>query len=310
MSDARWSWLLAAGLTCGLAACIRPILIPLPICLSFFIIAKHGHRAIRDAAGLAGTGVLPPLLLAAMFLSATHQLSLGNTMSGMGYNLYLRGMRTSQMLSPAEQRDVAQRYYSGNINERCIGHPVLPDGSSCSLSLPEFFSFAVRYPVANGRFLLRDLLTFVGKSGISSLTANYLDISSNDEKIKDYKEGWHAIWDSQGLYAAARWVFETSPGTALIEVFGSMLFFGLFILSLVGCREIWSVARVSAWPRPRRIAMAILIFLPIYVFLTSEVSADMLSRYRYPSEFAICILATLGGASVIRDAKRRLRVAL
>jgi hypothetical protein len=95
-------------------------------------------------------------------------------------------------------------------------------------------------------------------------------------------------------------VLKLNPLAAILELLGSGFFLLLFGCFLIGCYEVRRLAVIHELSRPRIIAMYALAFLPLYLFATSEVGSYTLSRYRYPGEFAMCILAVFGGAAVMR----------
>jgi hypothetical protein len=174
------------------------------------------------------------------------------------------------------------------------------DGSSCTMPISAYVSFVRHYPLTSVSYVFRDLISFVAKSGVSSITTNYLDISpENDARIKDYRNGWHTVWETKGLKAAIVMVIKLNPLAAILELLGSGLFLLLFGCFLIGCYEVGRLAVSHALSRPRVIALCSLALLPHYLFATSEVGSYTLSRYRYPGEFAMCILAVLGGDALM-----------
>jgi 4-amino-4-deoxy-L-arabinose transferase-like glycosyltransferase len=300
VADAPLAFLLAAGCLFGVTACIRPVMLLLPLFSSLFVIATQRRHVLRDAIGLVVAGALAPLVLVAFIFSATHHISLGNTNSGMGYNLYLRVTRITHTLPASDREAVVATYFGGRMNDKCSETPIQPDGSSCTLSLSDYAAFVIHYPLASARHTFEDMVTFVAKSGVSSLTANYLDLSSKAEDIKDYKHGWRAVWESQGLFAAIRKVLEASPLIAIIELAGSALFLIFSCCFFAGCSQVLRRSYDHLAARPRRIALSALAFYPFYIFATSQVGAYMVSRYRYPGEFAMCIIAVLGAGTLRR----------
>ena len=299
-------YLMAGGAMLGLSVCVRPQLLLLPIVLMPFALRDRSRRAIGGAVSFAAVGLLPLLLWVTVVSSGAHHLSLGDTESSLGYNLYARVFRISRSVPSAEGTAITDRYLTASIDSPCAvslrnyakdPRKIYPPGSACTLSFSQYVSFVAHYPAANFRQFLRDILTLATKSGMSKVTIDYFDLShQNRDMIRGFGYGWRTIWETRGLLAAIRSVAAASPVITAAELAGAAVFSALFLCFLLGLIAAAGEASSNAIPSERRVGLTVLGLHALYILTTTLAADAAQSRHRYPAEFAICILAMLGAA--------------
>lgn len=290
-------FLMAAGALFGLSVFVRPVLAPLPILLLPFLGRMRRPQSLAGAAGFAMLGMLPLALWGGFIWMNTNQLSLGNANASLGMNLYGRVERVSAALPPVEQAAISARY--------------LKQGADGTLSISDYLSFVMHYPIPSIQHFLRDEVTLALKSGVSRLTIDFFNLAPEDTAtIQSWSEGWRPTWEQHGLLAAIRSVATTSPYVVVSELVGAA-FFSLFSLSVsIGLIATLRSALVDRHFGGRAIGLAMLSVTVLYIFASAQVVDAAQSRHRYPAEFAMSILAVLGArvaCAIYYEVRSRIR---
>ena len=299
VAEKSFHFLFLAGLMLGFAACVRPVLLLIPIMLLPFVPRKFSYGAMIGSISFAVLGLAPVLLWSGFVFSATHQLSL-NPASPLGVNVYYRAVRIAELLA-SENGTSADRYLRGYVEERCA---VARDrNTGCTMSMPSYASFIVHYPLPTFQFFLQDTIMFGAKSGVSRATMDYFNLAhqDRDEIIapNSLASGWRAIWDNQGPLEAIHFIATKNPAVVMVELAGGLAFSVFFLLFLIGLAAATKLSLDRKIPIGRRVAFIILALQVVYTFASLQIISEYIAdRYRYPAEFAMCVIAVLGGATM------------
>ena len=93
-----------------------------------------------------------------------------------------------------------------------------------------------------------------------------------------------------------------NPSLTLAAAGGALLFSGLMLLAVFGA-FIWLRVAPDDTAASTRALRIMLIAFPLYVVTVSQLVDAAQSRHRAPAEFALCLLAAVGVAALLRGLK-------
>jgi hypothetical protein len=275
---AETRWLTGAGALLGVATLVRPITLLWPLLCAPFVPAKPHARVTYLLAALG------PLLLWMLFIfGATGEFSMGRSSFDLSHNLYLRAQHIAATL-PAPERSIHS------------------DGDP-ALSLREYAAFASDHPGAVLAHSARDLLVLSTKSGVERLALDYLDIAPAQRvELQSPADGWRRQLERRGVWAGLREILIRNPSLTLAAVGGALLFSGLMLLAAFGAFT-WLRAAPEDTAAGTRASRIMLMAFPLYIVTVSQLVDAAQSRHRAPAEFALCLLAAAGVATLLRGLK-------
>lgn len=277
--DARSRYLVIGALLVGVATLIRPISLLWPLVVGFIVM--RGVK-VRSGATYVVLAYLPILLWMGFMGAQTGKFGLGASSHDMGHNLYQRVARISETM-PATRANKVREIY-------------LDQGDEGSLGAVTYLRFAFEYPLPFARHTARDLLVFVGKSGVERVSIDYLELNKAVRtQLQDTRTGWRQRLEQEGAIATARYLWQTQGEILVISLVGSVLMVSMAVLAVVGG---WSLRSSRKETGGARYISWLLVSLPLYILVFSQLVNAMQSRHRAPAEAAIVLLAVIGGARV------------
>jgi hypothetical protein len=277
--------LAGAGALLGVATLVRPVTLLWPLLCAPFTSAAPRARVTYLLAALG------PLLLWMLFVfGATGEFSMGRSSYDLGHNLYLRAQHIAATL-PASERSI-----------RNGGDPSDP-----TLSLREYAAFVSDHPGAVLAHSARDLLVLSTKSGVERLALDYLDFAPAQRmELQSPTDGWRRQLELHGVRAGLGEVLKRNPSLTLAAVGGAVLFSGLMLLAAFGAFA-WLRAPADDTAVSTRGLRIMLTAFPLYIVTVSQLVDAVQSRHRAPAEFALCLLAAAGAATLLRGLKSEAR---
>ena len=276
--DPRALWL-GAGLA-GIATLIRPVTLLWPL---LPIVVLLSLKRYRSAGGYAVAAYVLIVLWMAFMAGQTGSFGLGESDHDMAHNLYQRTARVVETLPPAEQADAKTQY--------------LTSGAQGTLAVGEFLHFGLRYPVPFLLHSARDSVIFFVKSGFERIPIDYLLFNEEARaSLQDSDSGWRKRLEKEGIGAALGYLWHTQGMVLVVSLVGSVFMLVLMALAIIGG---WDLLRARE-AKTRRLTAVLLVALPVYIFLFSQLVDAMQSRHRAPAEAGIVLLAVWGGMRLAR----------
>jgi hypothetical protein len=268
----------SSGLLSGVAALVRPVILLWPLVVAF---ALRRYSASARALVFAAAAYLPIFMWMAFIWHETGTPGMGDSDHSLAFNLYGRVEAIAATVPPDETRAITSRYLSGARKNE--------------VSALDYVSFAAHYPLPTVIYAVRDAEVFLFKSGIERITVDYL---ANDRQTQTLQtrngNGWRQYWDKHGALAAIRYAWQVLGVTFLISVFAAAVQAAFIVLAVVGAVHVAGLIRRHAAYEASRLAEFLVLALPLYVLIFSQLADANQSRHRAPAEFALAILATHG----------------
>lgn len=275
--DARGLWLGAT--LAGIATLIRPVTLLWPLLPALAFLSAKRYRA---AAAYAAVACLPIALWMAFMAGQTGSIGLGQSDHDMAHNLYQRTARMVETLPPAGQAAAKERY--------------LTSGTSGVLGVGEYLKFGLQYPALFLSHSARDSVIFMAKSGLERIPIDYLLLNAEARAaLQDADSGWRKRLEREGPGAALGYLWRTQGAVLIASLVGSILLLAMMGLALLGAL---GLLKRRAGDMQGNHAALLLVALPLYVFVFSQVVDAMQSRHRAPAEGALVLLAIAGAAQV------------
>jgi hypothetical protein len=276
---AKNRFLVIGALLVGVAALVRPVTLLWPLIVGFAVM--RGVK-VRSGAIYLVLAYLPVLLWMGFMGAQTGKFGLGESSHDMGHNLYQRVSRISETMPAEPAKKVRETY--------------LDQGAKGSLGAGTYLRFAAEYPVAFAQHSARDILVFVGKSGVERVSIDYLELNKSARtQLQDNRTGWRQRLEKEGPIAAVRYLWQSQGQVLVISLLGSALMLTMAALAIVGGGSLATSGGVRG---DERYLAGLLIALPLYILVFSQLVNAMQSRHRAPAEAAIVLLAIYGAVYV------------
>ncbi len=272
-------FILIGALLVGVAALIRPVTLLWPLIVGLIVMHDSKRRI-----GIAYIFVAYfPILIWMSFVGIqTGKFGLGEASHDMGHNLYDRIGRITETM-PLETSSKVRKTY-------------LDQGRKGSLKVSTYIQFATEYPTYFAQHTARDILIFVGKSGIERISIDYLEINIDARsELQDSHRGWRPRLEKEGVTAAIVYLWKTQGAVFVISIVGSILIFMIVSLAAFGG---FKIIRRHGRAYGEHSVHLLLIALPLYILLFSQVVDAVQSRHRAPAEAAIVLLFAIGIARI------------
>lgn len=268
-------YLIIGALLVGIATLIRPVTLLWPMIVGLTIM--RGTKVQFGAIFLI-IAYLPILLWMGFIGTQTGKFGFGKSPHDMEHNLYQRVLRISDAM-PSEQADQTRKVY-------------LNQGEKGTLGTVAYIRFATDYPFFFAQHLARDIIVLVGKSGVERISIDYLELNKTARtQFQDGRTGWRKIFAEQGLMGVMHYFWKNDGQVLIISLVGSTFMLFMIITAIVGG---WRLVSSKGKEVNDRYITWLLISLPIYTFVFSQVVDYVQSRHRAPSEAAIVLLAVYG----------------
>lgn len=273
--------LIIGALLVGIATLIRPITLLWPMIVGLTLM--RGTK-VRFGAIYLVLAYLPILLWMGFIGTQTGKFGFGKSPHDMEHNLYQRVLRISDAM-PSEQAEQTRKIY-------------LNQGEKGTLGTVAYFRFATDYPFFFAQHLARDIIVLVGKSGVERISIDYLELNKTARtQFQDGRTGWRKILAEQGLMGVVHYFWQNDGQVLIISLLGSILMLFMIIVAIVGG---WRLVLSNRKEINDRYIIWLLISLPLYTFLFSQVVDYVQSRHRATSEAAIVLLAVYGVVFIMK----------
>jgi hypothetical protein len=272
-----------SGLLLGIANLVRPVALVWPIVVVFGL--RRFSSARTGPLIFAAAAYVPILVWIVFVWQETGTPGMGESDHSVAVNLYGRVEAIAATMPPDERGAVTAQYLAGEHKNE--------------LSPLKYLSFAAHYPLPLLIYAVRDTEIFLFKSGIERITVDYL---TNEQQAKPLQirngDGWRQRWDKYGALAAMRYGWQVLGITFLISALGAAVQVALILLAVVGAVQVVRLLKHHAASAASKLAEFLVLALPIYFLIFSQLADATQSRHRAPAEFALAILATHGVSRV------------
>lgn len=274
-----------SGFIIGVANLVRPVTLIWPIVVAILLI---NVRHVRIAALYLVVALIPVVAWMGFMAVNTGQFTMGESSRDLEHNLYQRIYRISGTMPQNVVEQVHKNY--------------LTQGIQGKISVRQYLRFAQDYPKYFIQHILRDGVIFFGKSGIERVTIDYLSANiENRPLIQNRYSGWRSRLEKEGVGAAIDYLWKTQGIVLITSVFGALL---MVMFSLAGCYGAKELLNDRThMDLSQRFIAVLLIALPIYIFVISQLVDALQSRHRAPAEAALMILSVYGVSNVIKRHK-------
>lgn len=289
ISDNDKRYLLLGALFSGAISLIRPVTMLWPVIAGIVVMKAKKMRLGFLYLFLA---FFPVLIWMGYIYGQTGKFNLGESPHDMSNNLYRRVMRISKSM-PIYQFEKIQEEYK------------LKD-SRGALGVGDYMGFAIAYPIPFLKHTLRDSLVFFCKSGIERLFIDYLGYNKAERRqLQSSQTGWRKRWEMEGVLATLKFLWKTQGYVLPTALIGSIALLIMMSLAFVGG---WSMFFDFQADKKRQHIVFLIIMLPVYIFVFSQIVDTLQSRHRAPCEVSIVILAVWGARTLSQKWKRRIPV--
>jgi hypothetical protein len=283
LDQQKKSTLAGSAIALGLATFARPITLLWALAPTTVLFLS---KRITPAILYLLLAFLPILVWMFFMLANTGHFTMGEGNRDLRHHLYNRIGRISDTMDITSASHVREVF--------------LTQGKEGSISPQQYLRFVIDHPIPVISQTIRDTLVFAFKSGIERITIDYFVIGNVDRKSlqADGAGGWRPMLEKKGIVPTFMFMLETQGLILLISLVGAIVMSVLTLLAFVG-----SLRMIVDWKRlnPLQRSMAIVIIaLPFYIWIFSQVVNALQSRNRAPAEAAIVLLATYG-AIWLRD---------
>jgi hypothetical protein len=158
------------------------------------------------------------------------------------------------------------------------------------LGVGDYLGFGLRHPVLFLRHAARDTLIFVGKSGIERLVVDYAEVNQeNRGELQDTRSGWRRRLEKQGVGATLRYLWQSHGAILAVSIVSSVVTILWIGLAVIGS---WCLlSNSSKLNIVQRFTAMLLVSLPLYILVFTQIVNAMQSRHRAPAEAALVLLA-------------------
>ena len=269
-----------AGALTGVAALVRPVTLMWPPLAAALLAGRTRRNRIATYLALS---YLPAALWWADVASHTGTIGMGASRANLGHNLYDRVELMIETLPAAGSVDARRRF--------------LEPQHEHTLALGDYARFAAAQPQAFAAHSLRDAAVFVAKSGVERIFVDYLGWNPAARAgLQDPRRGWRQQLAARGPRETLSYLWRTQGAVLPISLVGALAMLALSALAVFGA---WRHRRWLGADAPAgRPAFALVVALPLYALLCSQVADAVQSRHRAPVEFAIVLLAVAGARSL------------
>jgi hypothetical protein len=205
---------------------------------------------------------------------------MGESDHSLGLNLYYRVEAIATTMPPSETPAITTRYLAGGQH---------------AFTALKYLSFVAHYPLPVLIYAARDAEVLLFKSGVERITVDYLADEQQTKTLQTRDgNGWRQYWDKYGAIAAIQYGWRVLGVTFLISALAAAVQVALILLAVVGAVRVVGLIRQHAAPEATKLAEFLILALPVYVLIFSQLADANQSRHRAPAEFALAILATHG----------------
>jgi hypothetical protein len=268
-----------SGLLLGIAGLVRPVILVWPV-VAVFGLRRYAARAAPLV--FAAAAYMPIVVWMVFVWQETGTPGMGASDHSLAVNLYGRVESIAATMPPNETRTITARYLAGERRLR-------------AMTALNYLSFAANYPLPVLRYAIRDTEVLLFKSGVERITVDYF---ANDQQVRILQtrdgNGWRQYWDKHGALATMRYAWQVLGITFLISMLAAAVQVALILLAVVGAVHVVGLIRHHTAHEATKLAEFLVLALPIYILIFSQLADAAQSRHRAPAEFALAILATHG----------------
>lgn len=275
--------LVITGALTGLLCFTRHIYLLLPLffaAILWLTMRQNAMAKLRASAIVIALG----FSLVAGWTAAAHigeqHYGAGESVGGLGSNLYLRAERMSRIGGFALPAAIEER-------AKASGRDLL------ILPPAEFAGLVAAHPLPFAKTIVSDAINITANPGMAMVFGRFLGVFDLREKSYEDYSKWRQIRDKEGLPGLLAALWKTSPTGLVINAAGAVAWLGFVLIALYGA---WKVLIDRFQP----LAIKLLLFgLPAYLIGFASIAAGYTRwDHRSPAEFAIAILFAVGIAAI------------
>jgi hypothetical protein len=303
-------WLLAEGLAAprnqgllfalsallaGVSALVRPVAMLWGLTVALVFLAR---RCPGNALQYLCVSMFPLLAWMMVNWQLTGESGLGESGHSLSRNLYLRVEWMADSMRAPLREEIRRKYLRYDEANTGVGSSasVFADPTAENprrLQPLDYARFALAYPGPFLRQSFKDISVFVGKSGIERLTIDVLEPERiNRAQLQTPDEGWRRRLEKGGAWATVKYLWATvGPVVLLTSVVGSGLMVALTALAIFGAVQLLRSMNKRSGDGAAAILPLLVVLVPVYFVLFSQVTPGVQSRHRAPAEFALVLLA-------------------
>jgi hypothetical protein len=285
------------GLLLGIAALVRPVILLWPVVVTLGL-RRYGPRAAPQV--FAAAAYLPIIVWMAFVWHETGTPGMGESDHSLALNLHDRVEAIATTMPPDETRAITTRYLAGGQH---------------AFTTLKYLSFVAHYPLPVFIYTVRDAEVLLFKSGVERITVDYLTDEQLAKPLQTRNgNSWRQYWDKYGALAATQYLWRVLGVIFLISALAAAVQVALILLAVVGAVRVVGLIRHHAAHQASKLAEFLVLALPVYILIFSQLADANQSRHRAPAEFALAILATHGiwrvrSAWRARTTRRQLQIA-
>ncbi len=280
----NWHQLMAAAVLTGVLALVRHVYLLLPIAVALWLVIfkPHGLGLRRNVLAYLAVAFLFVGLLGGVMAWGASRYSMGDSVGGLGSNLFLRADRMAVMGG----FQLPKTYLDRNARS----------GRELRVLEPrEFIGIVLAHPAVFAKTAVSDAFNLIANPGMAMLAGRYLGLFDLGERTTRDLNKWREARERDGPVGVARLLWQTSPVGFIANVAGGLLWLGF--LSVAGLGAVGFARDVTVTPSIR----ALLFGLAVYaVVLTSATAGYTRWDHRSGIEFILALWFAIGMASLTR----------
>lgn len=287
---ARPGKLALAGLLLAVVGFVRPVLVLFPVAAATLVVLRGSGPARmrwREAAVLAVLGLSLPLGAVLTERLLADRYPAGESVGGLGSNLYLRARRMAAMGGVA-------------LPDGMVANPSGAGAGPRSIAPRIFVGLVAERPLVYSRTVLSDAFNLVANPGVAMVAGRYFGLFDLGEHGHADLDKWREVRERDGMVAMLAQLWRASPA-GLVALLAGALPWGAMLL--VACHGAIHLARARAVAIGLRLW---LLGLPLCLgVLTSLLAGYSRWDHRSPVEFVLAILVAFAFAERGRPAGDR-----
>lgn len=212
----------------------------------------------------------------------------GDSVGGLGSNMYLRGERMAAIGGFALPAAIDERARASNTDLR-------------TMTPGEFIQVVNAHPGSYAKTVFSDTFNITANPGMAMYFGRFLGVFDLGEKTHEDYNKWREVRDKNGIAGVLTELWLTSPLGLVINAVGGLAWAGFLIVALFGAWKLVTDRLQSL------VVKLLLVAMPVFLIGVTSLAAGYTRwDHRSPVEFAFAVLFALGFTSWL-EARSRTR---